>query len=39
MKNAGERLGGAVADFVVDHFLTRVHGRDGREGDKQGSGN
>jgi hypothetical protein len=38
-ENAGERLGSAVADFVVDHFLTRVHGRDDREVDKQGSGN
>ena len=37
-ENAGERLGSAVADFVVDHFLT-LHGRDDREGDKQGSGN
>jgi hypothetical protein len=23
-ENAGERLGSAVADFVVDNFLTRV---------------
>jgi hypothetical protein len=38
-ENAGERLGSAVADFVVDHFLTRVHGRDDREGDRQASGN
>ena len=38
-ENAGERLGSAVADFVVDHFLTRVHGRDDREADRQGSGN
>jgi hypothetical protein len=28
-ENAGERLGSSVADFVVDNFLTRVHGRDG----------
>ena len=35
-ENAGESLGGAVADFVVDNFLTRVHRRDG-EGDKEGS--
>src|SRR6266404_4463309 len=28
-ENAGERLGSAVADFVVDNFLTRIHNRDG----------
>jgi hypothetical protein len=27
-ENAGEKLGGAVADFVVDNFLTRVHGQE-----------
>jgi hypothetical protein len=34
-ENAGEKLGSAVADFVVDNFLTRVHRRDdgaGKEG-------
>jgi hypothetical protein len=30
-ENAGERLGTAVADFVVDNFLTRLH-RDGESG-------
>jgi hypothetical protein len=34
-ENAGERLGSAVADFVVDHFLTRVHERDDREGNRE----
>ncbi len=36
-ENAGERLGSSVADFVVDNFLTRVHGRDddGREGGQR----
>jgi hypothetical protein len=33
-----ERLGSAVADFIVDNFLTRVHRRDG-EGDKERSDN
>ncbi len=33
-ENAGERLGRAVADFVVDNFLMRVHRRDG-EGTKR----
>jgi len=37
-ENAGEGLGRAVADFVVDNFLTRVHRRDG-EGHKEGSDN
>jgi hypothetical protein len=37
-ENAGERLGSAVADFVVDNFLTRVHRQDG-EGDKERSDN
>jgi hypothetical protein len=37
-ENAGENLGRAVADFVVDNFLTRVHRRDG-EGDKERSDN
>jgi hypothetical protein len=32
-ENAGERLGSAVADFVVDNFLTRVDRRDDRDGD------
>jgi len=31
--NAGSRLGQKVADLVVDHFLTPVHGND--EADKQ----
>src|SRR6266446_2604983 len=34
-ENAGANLGRAVADFVVDNFLTRVHNRDG-EGDNEG---
>jgi hypothetical protein len=38
-ENAGERLGSAVADFVVDNFLTRVHERDDGERDKEGSDN
>jgi membrane-associated phospholipid phosphatase len=33
-ENAGERLGSAVADFVVDHFLTRVQRRDDGDGDR-----
>jgi len=37
-ENAGEGLGRAVADFVVDNYLTRVHRRDG-EGHKEGSDN
>jgi hypothetical protein len=37
-ENTGENLGRAVADFVVDNFLTRVHRRDG-EGDKERSDN
>jgi hypothetical protein len=32
-ENAGERLGSAVADFVVGHLLTRVQRRDDGEGD------
>jgi hypothetical protein len=32
-ENAGERLGSALADFVVDNFLTRVDRRDDRDGD------
>src|ERR1700730_17972474 len=32
-ENAGERLGRAVADFVVDNFLTRVDRRDDGDGD------
>jgi hypothetical protein len=35
-ENAGESLGSAVADFVIDNFLTRVHGRDDDEGDREG---
>ncbi len=35
-ENAGERLGSAVADFVVDNFLTRVDRRDDRDGDRDG---
>jgi hypothetical protein len=35
-ENAGEHLGSAVADFVVENFLKRVHGRD--DGD-EGSDN
>jgi hypothetical protein len=27
-ENAGDRLGASVGDFVVDHFLTRVHDHD-----------
>jgi len=30
-ENAGAWLGSAVADFVVDNFLTRADGRDGEE--------
>jgi hypothetical protein len=33
-EDAGERLGRAVADFVVDNFLTRVPGLDKRERDE-----
>jgi hypothetical protein len=32
-ENAGERLGSAVADFVVGHLLTRVQGRDDGDAD------
>jgi hypothetical protein len=35
-ENAGEKLGSAVADFVVDNFLTRVHRRDDGEGKEGG---
>ena len=35
-ENAGESLGSAVADFVIDNFLTRFHGRDDDEGDREG---
>jgi hypothetical protein len=35
-ENAGEKLGSAVADFVVDNFLTRIHGRDDGEGKEGG---
>jgi hypothetical protein len=34
-ENAGENLGRSVADFVVDNFLTPVHGR-GEDGDREG---
>jgi len=37
-ENAGENLGRAVADFVVDNFLTRVHAREARDGDREGRG-
>jgi hypothetical protein len=30
-ENAGEKLGGSVADFVVDNFLTRVPDRENRD--------
>jgi membrane-associated phospholipid phosphatase len=33
-ETAGETLGSAVADFVVDNFLTRVHGQDDGDGDR-----
>jgi hypothetical protein len=33
-ENAGERLGSAVADFVVGHLLTRVQRRDDGDGDR-----
>jgi hypothetical protein len=36
-EDAGERLGRAVADFVVDRLLTRVPGRDERERDEDGN--
>ena len=29
---SGHRLGRDVADFVLDHFLTRRHGRDADDG-------
>ena len=29
----GQRMGSEVADFVVDHFLTPVHGRDDSDDD------
>jgi hypothetical protein len=35
-EDAGERLGRAVADFVVDNFLTRVPRQDERERDDDG---
>jgi PAP2 superfamily len=37
-ENAGENLGRAVADFVIDNFLTRVHDRAPRDGDREGRG-
>jgi hypothetical protein len=33
-KDAGEQLGKSVMGFAVDHFLTRVHGRDDDDGDE-----
>jgi hypothetical protein len=36
-ENAGERLGSAVADFVLDNFLNRIHSRD--DGEEGGSDN
>ena len=36
-EDAGERLGRAVADFVVDKLLTRVPRRDERERDEDGN--
>jgi hypothetical protein len=38
-ENAGERLGSAVADFVVDNFLTRVHRPEDGEADREGNDN
>jgi hypothetical protein len=38
-ENAGERLGSAVADFVVDNFLTRVHRPEDGEAYREGSYN
>ena len=38
-ENAGETLGSKVADFVVDNFLTRVHGRDDGDGGREGRDN
>lgn len=35
-ENAGERLGSSVADFVVDHFLRRVHDHHGHDGGHDG---
>jgi len=32
-ENAGEKLGSAIADFTVDHFLTRIRGRDYEDRD------
>jgi membrane-associated phospholipid phosphatase len=37
-ENAGENLGRAVADFVIDNFLTRVHRRETGDGDREGRG-
>jgi hypothetical protein len=37
-EDAGERLGRAVADFVVDNFLTRALRRDDRDRDEDGDG-
>jgi membrane-associated phospholipid phosphatase len=34
-ENAGERLGSALAEFVVDNFLTRIHRRDDGDGDRE----
>jgi PAP2 superfamily len=38
-ENAGENLGRAVADFVVDHFLTRIPRRDAGDRDREGRDN
>jgi PAP2 superfamily len=38
-ENAGEKLGSAVADFVVDNFLTRVHRPEDGEAHREGSDN
>lgn len=35
-ESAGEKLGSAVADFVVDKFLTRVDGRNDGDGGRAG---
>ncbi|MEA3197916.1 MAG: hypothetical protein QOF32_1968 [Gammaproteobacteria bacterium] len=38
-ENTGEKLGSAVADFVVDHFLTRLHKGGEDDGHKERSDN
>jgi membrane-associated phospholipid phosphatase len=37
-ENTGENLGRAVADYVIDNFLTRVHRREAGDGDREGRG-